>query len=108
MPLRHDPTDDPGHRVVHLEGQDAVSLLLDLYLDGFKSGAASCAATFVAPGDDAACEEVGQAIAASLRADPLAMEVVRHAMTIRLTGGDTSGPAMPVDVANVAYRGPRD
>jgi len=61
------------------------SVLIDIYLDGFMTGAASCALNY-SQGDDAEADRVSNALVRAIKADPAAMEEVRREVRERLLG----------------------
>jgi len=71
-----------------LVGNDALNMLIDVYLDGFTTGAASALATYT-KADDATADRLCEYLTTGLRDDPLAIETVRREIGERLAGIDT-------------------
>lgn len=75
-------------RKVHvLKDNDALSMLIDIWMDGFVSGSASTVST-LAPDHEDAADAFAVSMAEKLRGDPLAIETVRREITERMTGKD--------------------
>lgn len=72
-----------------LRGNDALSRLIDLWVDGFCSGAASAAVQIGVSEEKA--DDFADAHATALRSDPLAMAVVEQQVKEWMTDTD-SGP----------------
>jgi hypothetical protein len=72
---------------VLLQGNEALSKLVDIWLDGFTSGASSMAATLGRDGDRA--DALAQWLVAGIRSDPLAVEQVRREIFERMAGVDS-------------------
>ncbi|WP_070917001.1 hypothetical protein [Mycobacteroides chelonae] len=61
------------------------SVLIDIYLDGFITGAATCSLSY-SQGDDAEADQVSETLVRAVKADPAAMEEVRREVRERLLG----------------------
>lgn len=89
-------TEQPDSTFGVLAGNDAMNMLIDIYMDGFVSGAASAAVTLLSMGrqpnanDEQIGEQLSQKAADAIRADPLAVECVRNEITERLAGIDSA------------------
>lgn len=69
-------------------GNDAMNLLIDLYMNGFVTGASSALATYT-KADDATADRLTDHLAEGLRADPLAIEQVRRQVAETFAGIDS-------------------
>lgn len=80
-----------GRTLALVEGNDAMSVFVDVWLSGFVSGASSSLATLAPASPLEQRDTFAQDLCAGLRADPLAVEEVRAQVIEILTGTD-SGP----------------
>jgi hypothetical protein len=69
-------------------GNDVMNLLIDLYLNGFTTGASSALATYT-KADDATADRCVDHLTQGLRDDPLAIELVRQQIAETFAGIDT-------------------
>lgn len=78
-------------------GNDAMNKMIDIFLNGFVSGAASGVATILQsfapslPNIDEMADTVSDSLVAAIRTDPLAIEELRREIAEELLGTD-SGP----------------
>lgn len=79
-------TEKDGMR--YLLGNDALNMLIDIYMDGFMTGASSALATYTSV-DDATSDRLCEHLTAGLRDDPLAVETIRREITERFQGIDS-------------------
>ncbi|SIG30574.1 Uncharacterised protein [Mycobacteroides abscessus subsp. abscessus] len=89
-------TDSPKVIVQQLDS----SILIDIYLDGFMTGAATCALNYSQ--DDAEADRVSETLVRAVKTDPAAMEEIRREVRERLLG--IEGETRNLDVFHPDYK----
>lgn len=89
-------TDSPKLIVQPLDS----SILIDIYLDGFMTGAATCALNYSQ--DDAEADRVSETLVRAVKTDPAAMEEIRREVRERLLG--IEGETRNLDVFHPDYK----
>lgn len=72
----------------YLLGNDALNMLIDIYMDGFMTGASSALATYTRV-EDATADRLCEHLTSGLRDDPLAVETIRREISERFQGIDS-------------------
>lgn len=102
MTVRNTPGTENGENgperpMRYLLGNDAMNALIDIYMNGFITGAASALATYTSA-DDATADRLCDQLTSGLRDDPLAIETVRREIAEQFAGVDTGEKTFTIPV----------
>lgn len=81
----------PGVEGHYVQGNDAMNLMIDIWLSGFASGASSTLATLLGDQPEEVRDKFCHSLAKGISDDPLALEALRIEITELIVGADT-GP----------------
>lgn len=85
-----------GRRVTQLQGEDALAMLVRVYVDGFTTGMGSCLATFVPDVPEPERDSYVHKFVSDMLDDPAIREEIRTQVVETLTGTDSGGRSVPL------------
>ena len=92
-------TDLPdGRKLAILQGNDAISMMIDVWLCGFVSGGSSAIALVAPNASEETGDRLAQQLADGITRDPLAVEAVRQQVIEIITGRDSGAQSVKVDL----------
>jgi len=82
-----------------LVGNDALNMMINVYMDGFTTGASSALASYT-QAEDAMADTLVDLLTDGIREDPLAVETIRREIAERFAGIDTGPKSFSLPPAN--------